>query len=269
MGSRSKAVTAMEKAEVVEGEKEEAKASYRRIEELWESVERSYMDLAEELYRFRENKWYRFFTGRNGEPYSRFEDFVEERFNMSRRKGWYLLNVFRQLVVEAGVPKTTLKGIPFSKAREIATVVTKSNVEKWLKKAQEKDYPELLEEVKEERRTVTVSPKGNVMKKFGALLSEDMYENVMRAIEHAVSECGKEVRDHVGYGLDLVATAYHANEALTGSLNSEGLMRVLKTLERVYKVSILVVSDVDDRVIFASRKMEKFLGDVLTEEDKT
>lgn len=260
MGTAKALTKAMDRAAA---EVHDADYGRQRCEEAIELAHRAaktYMELAERLYEIMTKKLYRDYSGKDGNSYSSFERFVEHELDMAARKAFYLLDIHKKFIVDLKMPKSKLEETSFSKVREFAGVVDDvKDAELWIEKAKGMDYADVRDAASAEKRKVKVTDKGDVMHKFHALLSDDAYKNVMEALDHAAGEVDKEVEGRRGYLLDLICTAYLANEALTLEPDDDRLRRVMDGLERVYKVDIIVGQN--GKIICGSKRAAKKLGE--------
>jgi hypothetical protein len=250
---------AMTKVEVLERNKERAEQLRVECKNLIFRMEETYVELAEKLYEINAHRLYRFYQDANGETYKSFEEWVEKELSMAARKGFYLTNIYKRLVVDLGVPKEQLKAVSFSKAREFAGVVeTAKDAETWIEKSKSMNYAEVLEEVRDQKGRKNAKQKGveGSIHRWCFLMRDDQHENLQQALEHARGQAEPQTPDANNHLLDLICTAYLANEALTGDLDDPGLKRVLKGLERVYKIAILAVKE-NDEILYGSKKILK------------
>jgi hypothetical protein len=76
-----------------------------------------------------------------------FRDLVQEKFGLHYRKAMYLIAIYRNLV-EKQIPWESVKGLGWTKLKELAPILTPKNVEVWAKKAEKMTVLQIIESVK-------------------------------------------------------------------------------------------------------------------------
>lgn len=255
----SKTLKAMDKAEMVAGTKDEAVQLDKEIVRLAKVTNETFIHLGEKLSEIMDKRLYRFFKDENGQPFSKFEDYVSARLGIETRAAFKRLFVYRKLCTEAGMSKDAVSQIPYSKALLVAQVADMDDVkdvEMWVEKAKGQSFGKFQEEAKWHKRKQGGSDTGEVLVlSLHFKLTSAQMDNVNEALKTA-SVAAESKKD--GHLLDLICTSYMANEALKENVDDVGLKRILMDLERAYGLAILVVKD--ERVVFGSKKMLKVLG---------
>jgi len=82
-----------------------------------------------------------------GQGFETFKEFMEEELGMPYRKGMYLIQIYNDLV-ESGVPWESVKGVGWTKLKELAKILTEDNVDGWVAKANSMTTIQLQEEIK-------------------------------------------------------------------------------------------------------------------------
>lgn len=194
--------------------------AFELIPELHDSVDFAYFRLGGVLSVVQgKEAWWK------DEGYDNFRQFIEGKFGLQYRKAMYLISIYGALV-ESGVKWESLGGIGWSKAKEIAAILTPSNVDEWVEKAQNATVLQLKEMVKKAQlgtldKTDTTPDTGDVTT-FTVKVHPDQKENINLAIEKAMKEANTE---HKGVALEAIGLNY-----LSGAKVSKP-----KSLEEVIK----------------------------------
>lgn len=255
----NKTMKAMDKAAISEGTKDRAVDLDKEVVRLAQVTNETFVQLGEKLHEIMDKKLYRFFKGTDGQPFSKFEDYVSTRLNIGWRAAFARLKVYRSLCVEGGMSKAEVEEIPYSKAlmvSEVADMKNVKDVEMWVEKAKTQPFDKFDEEVKWHKRKQGGSQTGETPAlRLNFLLTGLQMDNVNEALK-AASAVAESKKD--GHLLDLICTSYLANEALKENVDDAGLAHILKEIERTYGMAILAVKD--EKVVFGSKKMLKVLG---------
>lgn len=123
-----------------------------RLVELAQLIERSYFEMGRHLFRvyhlglFR--KW----------GFATFEDYVTNDLEFQLRKAQYLVGIWKNLRVKCGVQDDDIRGVPWSKAKEISTVATPDNVYDWVEHARTTPAHQLQVDVREAKKNGGAPP---------------------------------------------------------------------------------------------------------------
>lgn len=138
-----------------------------------------------------------------------FKSYVETECSFSFRTAVYASSTYKALVT-AGISFTEVKGIGLSKLKEIAPILTKTNVQRWVNKASKLTTLELAAEVRKAKAKSSGESNGSA---GGAVASKtfklhaDQQQTLTQAIDKAKKAVGTEV-DTVA--LEAMAAAYLA-----------------------------------------------------------
>lgn len=207
-------------------------------------IESSYFETGKYLYRVLNRDLWR------GWNFLSFEDYVEKDLGYKLRKAQYYITIWKTLRVDCGVQEDEMRGVTWSKAKEIQRVANPDNVYSWLERARTQPVHQLQEEVREAIKeaknpgsTAPNAPKDQPvalekLKRFGVNLYEEQYDILQKAIEIAKVR-GKS--DKVGHLLSLIAMefcTYNTPEDETGALQW-----FMKLLEERFGTRLFAVSD--------------------------
>lgn len=215
-----------------------------RVSTLKEIVETSYIEMTELLHEVAEKMYW------SKAGYISFEDFCQNALGFGNRKGWYLVSIFRNLIRDAHVKKTSLSEIGWTTAKEIATLpkeeLANGKVDKWLEKAKTMEGREFSMTIRK--------AKNNHKEKDEKKHSEEIFfkeefhldgsqlKNVDLAIQTArkiTSKAGKPI-GHLtrGYLLDFVCLEFNASHAEESNVK---LRWILDQVARVFGVECIAV----------------------------
>lgn len=218
----------------------------KRIVDLKKMVEDSYFEIGQLLYEtFYAGYW-------KDWEFESFKQYVMDELGFHERKAQYLINIYKNLVIKAEISPEKLEGIGWSKAKEIATVADKKNVNKWVEKAQNATVTELASEVRQAKADKGASNTGGKVERSYRLsftLFEGQNENVEAALVQAAKIAESEKRGHL---LDCICTSFQANvlDEKGESKRTSEMMRVVESLERVFGVKIIVVDPKKGKPIY-------------------
>jgi hypothetical protein len=137
-------------------------------------------------------------------PYANFREFVEKKHGIHYRKALYWIEIYKRLV-EAEVPWEKVKNIGWTKLKDLAPVLTKENVDSWVKVAEEQTALQLVETVK--AAVAANSPKA-IEDQTSKTDHEDLQgprgpEGDHRGGDRQGKGCGEHHGRHRGAGADL------------------------------------------------------------------
>ncbi len=239
----------------------EAKWTLKRVDELVKIINQSYLELAELLFKINQNGYFRMLEGSDGEMYGTFEEYVTDRLGWKGRKGYYFVQIHRDLIEGAGLNRDDLAGVDHTKAQILATLPPEEKqpekIKGWLEKAKTTKLDDLRATVNKTRMEVE---KGKVFKTDVDRtevfhLSADQQKNVLLAIDVAKKISGS---DKKGFNLDMICLDF-----LSGRIQESKLMasRILRRVEDVFGVSVLALKPKgDDMEIVYGEKIARQYG---------
>lgn len=196
-----------------------AEAALDMAHKLMDETEFSYFKLGGVLSVIQANSFW------EGKGFETFKEFMEEEFGMPYRKGMYLIQIYNDLV-ESGVPWESVKGVGWTKLKELAKILTEDNVDEWVAKANSMTTIQLQEEIKASFTNGTEeggeeTTKVTTVTTLTFKLHDDQKEIVKACLEKAKVDFGTE---YDAVALENIATAYM--ESGTGKAKT-----VTKTVE--------------------------------------
>src|SRR5579863_6377641 len=182
-----------------------------RIDEIlsWERIteqerDTRFVDLGRYLCEVRAGQYWRI------DKLKSFDEFLEKKFPESRRKAYYLLAIHEHLT---RVPKTQLREVGWTKARELVKVARRDGQEficaPWVHKAKELPREEFKREVERYLTGKETEPWEIIYFK----LYKGQLKVVERALEIAALMLGSDKSR--GYSLEMICADFLAGAALT------------------------------------------------------
>lgn len=212
-----------------------------RLDSLKKVLDEAYIEISELLFEVVGKQYYRKLE------FTSFEDYCDQRLQMKDRKGWYLHSIYKNLVHEAHVPKSVLKDVEWSLAREVASLpkeeLKDGKALKWLEKAKTMKHTELLAEVrKAKNKHLKDGEKRHneeVQEEETFLLYPQQKKNVLKALELArriTQGMNKPiVRSNL---IDMICLEFNASRMEEGEVK---LNWILEQVERVFGVECVAI----------------------------
>jgi predicted NAD-dependent protein-ADP-ribosyltransferase YbiA (DUF1768 family) len=116
-----------------------------KIQVLKESIDKDYFYLCRLLWEVNKKSYY------HDWGYGTFKEYIASEVQFKVTKAMYLVQIWQSLYVNSGDPDVFNKviNVGWSKAKELARVVTKENVDDWVEKAKHLTVDALVKEVKQ------------------------------------------------------------------------------------------------------------------------
>lgn len=153
-------------------------------DQLAEKVEVEYFRLGGVLKVIFDNAWF--------EGYESFGAFVAARFGFQERKARYLMEIYEALVSKQ-IPYEKVKGLGWTKLKELAKILTLENVDEWVAKAGPASVSELQAMIKAQ---TPAGEKGSAtssdVETFKVKLKKDQIEVVHSALSKAKADAQTE-----------------------------------------------------------------------------
>lgn len=157
-----------------------------RADQLAEHIEQDYLELGGVLKIIKDNSWF--------EGFQTFDDFVLERFGFAARKAAYLTDIYTHLVTKQ-IPWEKVKGLGWTKLKDLAVILTPDNVDEWVAKIENLSYKEMMALLKGAGADGTTSTNAKASDDVTVLkfkLKPDQLEVVQTALAKAKGETGTE-----------------------------------------------------------------------------
>jgi len=212
------------------------------IKELSDVVDYTYFRLGGALSVIQMNGWY------HEEGHETFRAFVETEFGLHYRKAMYLVAIYNGLV-QSNVPWEKVKGLGWTKLKELAHLITSENVDEWVKAAMSMTTIQLIEYIKEKEKG-TLSVDGEPVTKPSDLTTmsfkvhADQKEIIKEAVEKAKNDAKTE---YDSVALEGICMSY-INEHVTIK-NVKPLKQALK--DHTWEEVLEVLSELHPKVNFA------------------
>jgi len=172
--------------------------------------------------------------------------FVEDVIGIGLRRAQYLMAIYSKSI-ELGITAETVEEIGPAKMREILTVATRENVERWLVTARKETFRDVAARVKVARRQVRESggprrripePDDEEPARWSLLLTPPQRRNIEDALRLARTEAKlKNIPDAAL--MDLIVTDWRANRLP----RDRSIRWHVRQLERAYRIKLRVVDE--------------------------
>jgi hypothetical protein len=216
-------------------------------EALYEATENSYW----KSYEFVDNTG----TTRN---FKNVEEYFDVELGIGKRKGYYLIQIYKTFVVDLALPKDVLKDLEWSKVKELTKVINSSNWQDLLATIKDMTVKQVIDYVKSLKSggtapATTAAPADSTAPApveddkvktitFSFRLHPAQAENLKKALELAQKMTGSDSNNNL---IDLICTDFQA--AAVGMTDESGAMYEkldfqIRNIERVYGVKLEVKS---------------------------
>jgi hypothetical protein len=204
-----------------------------------------------------------------GEKFKNFKEYVEQSFGIQYRKAMYWLGIYTGLM-EKNIPWEKVKGLGWTKLKEIIPILNDSNIEEWVEKAKSMTVVQLMEEVRAYKASLSVPAEdmkeyeGGETKKVSTLsfkVHEDQKETIMMALEKAKEASGTEFN---AVALEMIALEYiGAAPATIQTMVKEVPMKVVpRESNLVYEDMLFSLKDIFQQMRASSPDLMTALGQV-------
>jgi hypothetical protein len=172
------------------------------------------------------NGWY--------QPYASFREFVEKDLGIHYRKATYWSAIYNHLA-ESKVPWEKVKGIGWTKLKEIAEVLTIENVDDWVQIASSQTTLQLIETVKAHKQKDSPKALEDQSSKTVTTMTfkvhEDQKETVKAALNKAKEDSGTTVDTAA---LEFICLDFMGGQSMSSRLQKMGLEAALEALEKAF-----------------------------------
>lgn len=172
-----------------------------------------------------------------------FKELVDEKFGLHYRKAMYLISIYKNLV-EKQIPWSAVKGIGWTKLKELAPILTAKNAESWAAKAAKLTVLQLIEAVKkaEQKGSDAGESSTSSVTTLTFKLHEDQKATVRQALNKAKKESGTEFDSQA---LMLVSTSYLGNATAEAPKADEKLPKTKKA-QKAMLVALMKATGPED-----------------------
>jgi len=227
-------------------------------------IKKSFVELCRVLAEVMDQQYYKEYTFQRGkekgEPYTRFEDYVEDRIEWSARKGFDFININRKMLIEAKVTDEDMETVGWTKAVVLSDLPLEERkpekMRTWLTKAQTSTERELRDEV-DEVKAKAIGKKYEKQEDFewrNFSLAPDQVKNLDLAVKVAQQLTGTATK---AFAIDMIALYFVAGHLED---SGEALRQILRNVERVFGVELVAIKKGADEEIVHGQKIAKRLG---------
>jgi len=180
------------------------------------------------------------------EPYGSFRDYVEKELGMHYRKATYWVSIYNHLA-ESKVPWDKVKGLGWTKLKEIAEVLTVDNVDEWVQIAQSQTTLQLIETVKAHKQKgapkAIEDQSAKTVTTVTFKVHEDQKETIKAALAKAKEDSGTTVDTAA---LEFICLDYLGGQSMAQRLQKMGLDAALEALEKAFPGTNITVELPDE-----------------------
>jgi hypothetical protein len=207
--------------------------AYALAQQLAENVEFTFFQLGGVLSVIQSHGWY------HDEGYETFRDFVEAEYGLQYRKAVYLIAIYNGLV-ESGVPWEKVKHLGWTKLKELAHILTPTNVDEWMGKVDGLTVLQLQQLLKSSgspdvEAGVEPQQEANKITTLTIKVHSDQKEVIREAIEKAKTESATE---YDSVALENICMQYLGEPSkqrdLVAEMKSRGPMEILNVFEAAF-----------------------------------
>lgn len=192
--------------------------------------------------------------------YDDFEEWAEKKFGWARRKAYYLVSVWENLFVKAGLSRPQISKVAWSKAKELVPLakagkIDKDNAQEWIEKAEKSTVDQLKAAVKTKLKK-RGEPDAEVFIPKTFRLTKAQARNVDAALAVAgeVTESDKD-----GHNLDAISTEFLANH-VKGDGRETGLAKACAAIERAYGVKLVAVDVKAGKIVHGEKEVDALVA---------
>ena len=214
------------------------KGVYAIIEALKDQSAISFFKLGGVLSLAQANSWF--------DGYANLKEFAEKKYGIEYRNATYWVSIYNNLA-DSKVPWEKVKGIGWTKLKEIAKILTVENADEWVVIATENNTLQLGEIVKAHKK-----------KNSGALLEADdeaktvttktfkMHDGQRQVIEAAIEKAREAAGTKVDtVALEIISQEYLASPTMLSRVKSLGLEAAAELLEQAFPLAHITIELVD------------------------
>lgn len=176
--------------------------------------------------------------------YPTFDDYISRELEFKTRKAYYLIGLYEKFVVELGLPLETLAKVPWSKAKEIVSIITKENAEEMIRKISVLSLEDIKAYVKLAKGG---KPKNNEIVSKSFKMTKEQSETVETALRVAGDLTGSTLP---GQLLELICADFLSGKAseLEPDQIFTDIANHIKVIEQAYGVKLEIKETNSDAI---------------------
>ena len=159
------------------------------------------------------------------EPHGSFKDYVETAHGINYRRAMYWIGIYNGLV-ESEVPWKKVAHLGWSKLAKIVPILTKANVDLWMKRAETNTVLQLEEMVKAEQVKLKLGSSSGegAEAKTVTTMTFKVHDDQKATVKAALAKC----KETSGTDIDTVALEFICLDYLGGNAKGQPLSDTLK-----------------------------------------
>lgn len=178
------------------------------------------------------------------QPYASFREYIENEHGMKYRKAMYWIAIYNSLV-SSKVPWSKVKGLGWTKLKEIAQVLTEENQDMWIEMAQNNKAEDLIEIVKKTLKKPSLTGDGEAEQTNVTTITTKtfkLHDGQREVVEHALKKAREASETEVDtVALELICSDYLASPTMAERIKQAGAEKVLNLVAELFpELSITV-----------------------------
>ncbi|WP_266032519.1 hypothetical protein [Brucella intermedia] len=207
------------------------------IPALSEQTELTMFRLGGVLSLIQANNWF--------EPYASFRDFVEKEHGLAYRKAMYWVGIYNSLSA-AKVSWNKVKGIGWTKLKEIALVINEDNQDQWIEIALNSNTLTLIETVKKHLAKDKPQSLEDQSSKTVTTKTFKVHEDQKATIDAAIAKAKEQSSTTVDtVALEYICIDFLGGQTLEQKLKAMGMEAAFAVLEKAFPEANITV-DLDE-----------------------
>lgn len=183
--------------------------AFQEVPTLLNNIDSGYFKLGGVLAVIQAHGWF------TDHGYETFRAYIESECGIAYRKAMYLIAIYNGLV-ESGVSWNKVKNLGWTKLKELATILTKANVDEWVAVAENMTVLQLQDYIKAQAKQASApadAPAGSEAPSTVSTMTFKVHPDQRETIRAALDK----VRAAMGTDSDTVALEHMALDYLAGS----------------------------------------------------
>jgi len=178
--------------------------------------------------------------------YANLKEFAEKKHGIDYRNATYWVSIYNNLA-ESKVPWEKVKGIGWTKLKEIAKILTVDNVDEWVAIATDNNTLQLIEVVKAHKKKLAgTALDDESAAKTVTTKTFKMHDGQREVIEAAIAKAREAVNTKVDtVALEVIAQEYLASPTMLSRIKSIGLEAAAELLEKAFPQASITIDIMD------------------------
>jgi len=177
--------------------------------------------------------------------YANLKEFAESKYGIAYRNATYWVSIYNNLA-ESKVPWDKVKGIGWTKLKEIAKILTIENVDEWVQIATENNTLQLGEIVNAHKKKAAGLAIESDEAKTVTTKTFKMHDGQRQVIEAAIEKAKEATGTKVEtVALETISQEYLASPTMLSRMKSLGLEAAAELMEKAFPLAQITIELVD------------------------